>query len=54
MNRVFPDANVIAGVLVLVVGFGLHWVGQRVFRQGRVGLKSDLHLTQTDPLEKER
>jgi len=30
MNRVFPDANVIAGVLVLVVGFGLHWVGQRV------------------------
>jgi hypothetical protein len=30
MNRVFPYANVIAGVLVLIVGFGFHWVGQRV------------------------
>ena len=28
MGHVFPYDNVIAGVLVLVVAFGLHWIGQ--------------------------
>ena len=30
MDQVFPYANVVAGVLVLVVGFVLHWIGQLV------------------------
>jgi hypothetical protein len=30
MNQVFPYDNVVAGVLVLVVGFGFHWIGQLV------------------------
>jgi len=30
MSRLFPYANIIAGVLVLVVGFGFHWLGQLV------------------------
>ena len=28
MGHVFPYDNVITGALVLLVGFGLHWVGQ--------------------------
>ena len=28
MDQVFPYANIVAGSLVLVVGFVLHWVGQ--------------------------
>jgi hypothetical protein len=28
MQVVFPYANVVVGALVLVVGFGLHWIGQ--------------------------
>lgn len=30
MNQVFPYANVVAGVLVLVVGFIFHWIGQLI------------------------
>ena len=30
MDQVFPYANVVAGVLVLVIGFGFHWIGQLV------------------------
>ena len=30
MDQVFPYANIVAGVLVLVVGFGFHWIGQLV------------------------
>lgn len=30
LNSVFPYDNVVAGVLVLVVGFGFHWIGQLV------------------------
>ena len=28
MNQIFPYANIIAGVLVLIIGFLFHWVGQ--------------------------
>ena len=28
MVQPFPYANIVAGVLVLVVGFGFHWIGQ--------------------------
>ena len=28
MNQIFPNANIITGVLVLIVGFIFHWVGQ--------------------------
>ena len=28
MDQVFPHANVVAGVLVLIVGFGFHFIGQ--------------------------
>jgi hypothetical protein len=30
MDQVFPYANIVAGVLVLIVGFGFHWLGQLV------------------------
>ena len=30
MSAVFPYDNVVAGVLVLIVGFGFHWIGQLV------------------------
>jgi hypothetical protein len=30
MRQVFPYDNVVAGCLVLIVGFALHWVGQLV------------------------
>jgi hypothetical protein len=30
MNQVFPYANVVAGALVLVVGFIFHWIGQLI------------------------
>ena len=30
MDQIFPYANIIAGVLVLVVGFLFHWVGQLI------------------------
>ena len=30
MNQLFPYANIVAGVLVLIVGFGFHWVGQLI------------------------
>ena len=28
MTHLFPYDNVIAGTLVLIVGFGFHWLGQ--------------------------
>jgi hypothetical protein len=30
MHQLFPYANVVAGVLILIVGFVFHWVGQLV------------------------
>ena len=30
MAQVFPYANIVAGVLVLVIGFGFHWLGQLI------------------------
>jgi hypothetical protein len=30
MGRLFPYANIIAGVLIFIVGFCLHWLGQLV------------------------
>jgi hypothetical protein len=30
MDQVFPYANIVAGVAVLVVGFGIHWIGQSI------------------------
>jgi hypothetical protein len=30
MNQLFPYANILTGVLVLIVGFLLHWIGQLV------------------------
>jgi len=27
-DQIFPQANIVAGVLVLIVGFGLHFLGQ--------------------------
>lgn len=30
MDQLFPHANVVAGVLVLIVGFVFHWVGQLI------------------------
>ena len=26
----FPDAHIVAGILILIVGFGFHWLGQLV------------------------
>ena len=30
MNQIFPYANIITGVLILIVGFIFHWVGQLI------------------------
>ena len=30
MDPIFPYANVVAGALVLVVGFAFHWIGQLI------------------------
>ena len=30
MNQLFPYSNIVAGVLVLVVGFAFHWIGQLI------------------------
>jgi hypothetical protein len=30
MNSLFPHANIIAAILVFVIGFGLHWLGQLI------------------------
>jgi hypothetical protein len=30
VDQIFPYANVVSGVLVLVIGFGFHWIGQLV------------------------
>lgn len=30
MNQVFPYANIVAGVLILLVGFAFHWIGQLI------------------------
>ena len=29
-NEVFPHANLVVGLLVIIVGFGFHWVGQLI------------------------
>ena len=28
MDQIFPNANIVAGILVLLVGFGFHFIGQ--------------------------
>jgi hypothetical protein len=30
LNQLFPGANIVAGTLVLVVGFVFHWIGQLI------------------------
>lgn len=30
MNQIFPYANIITGILVLIVGFLAHWIGQLI------------------------
>jgi hypothetical protein len=30
MNQIFPYANIVTGILVLIVGFLLHWVAQSI------------------------
>ena len=30
MSNLFPYANIVAGILILLVGFGAHWVGQLI------------------------
>ncbi len=30
MSQIFPYANIVAGVLILIVGFIFHWIGQLV------------------------
>ena len=30
MSSLFPYANIIAGILILLIGFGFHWIGQLV------------------------
>jgi hypothetical protein len=30
MDQVFPNANIVAGAAVLVVGFGVHWIAQTI------------------------
>ena len=29
-EQVFPYANIVAGILILIVGFGLHFIGQLI------------------------
>jgi hypothetical protein len=28
MNHLFPYDNIVVGILILIVGFGFHWIGQ--------------------------
>ncbi|MFC1724601.1 hypothetical protein ACFL4T_03170 [candidate division KSB1 bacterium] len=30
MNHLFPYDNIVTGLLVLIIGFGFHWIGQLV------------------------
>ena len=30
MNHVFPYDNIVVGILILIVGFGFHWIGQLI------------------------
>jgi hypothetical protein len=30
MNHLFPYDNIIIGILILIIGFGFHWIGQLV------------------------
>jgi hypothetical protein len=30
MSSLFPYANIVAGSLILIVGFGAHWIGQSI------------------------
>jgi hypothetical protein len=46
MDQVFPYANIVAGALVLVVGFGIHWIAQLFSvlswdRATRIGLQEE-------------
>ncbi|MGB2958710.1 MAG: hypothetical protein WBD30_07460, partial [Bacteroidota bacterium] len=29
-HEIFPHANLVAGLLIIVVGFGFHWLGQLI------------------------
>jgi hypothetical protein len=46
MDQVFAYANIVTGTLVLIVGFGFHWIGQLVSildweRATRIGLQEE-------------
>ncbi len=28
MSNLFPYANIVVGILILIIGFGFHWIGQ--------------------------
>ena len=30
MNQIFPYANIITGILILIIGFLIHWIGQLI------------------------
>ena len=30
MSEIFPYANIVVGMLVIVIGFGFHWIGQLI------------------------
>ena len=30
MNFLFPYDNIVIGILILIVGFGFHWIGQLI------------------------
>ena len=30
MSQLFPYANIVSGILILIIGFGFHWIGQIV------------------------
>jgi len=30
MNHIFPYDNIVAGILILIVGFIFHWIGQLI------------------------
>lgn len=39
MTQLFPYDNVVAGVLIVIVGFGFHWVGQHSTSSTRTPLR---------------
>ena len=51
MNHLFPYDNVVIGVLILIIGFGFHWIGQliSVFNWGfatKIGLQESKLLNE--------